>query len=224
MIPSTFHRIWFGPRPMPQQYVEFGQLWLDLHPGWTLTDWTYDTLPALTNQQVFNDCGETKPVRVGAAKPESVQAVQRADIASYEIIFKFGGVYLNCDIEPLRNINELCAGIEAFATWEADKLWISNAVLAGYPHHPFWLRCIERIPARMTRVKQLNWQTGPALVTETWRDHPRGVTVYPQSYFNPVSWTGSSVSGPTYAIHHWGHKTPDEVLWPVNSDDQLRSV
>lgn len=216
MIPSTFHRIWFGPKPMPARYVEYGEQWLNLHPGWTLTTWTYENLPKLVNQEIFDGIGTRWPIRAGAAKPETVVQVQQADIAAYEIVFKFGGVYLNCDIEPVRNIGPLLNTKRGgFLTWEADKLWISNAVLASYPHHPFWTECIARIPARMERGKQINWQTGPALVTETWRDHHDLMTVYPQSYFNPVSWQGQKAVGPTYAIHHWGHKTPDEKLWPA---------
>ena len=44
-IPQVIHRLWLGPRPMPQRFREFAQDWRDLNPGWECHDWSWHDLP-----------------------------------------------------------------------------------------------------------------------------------------------------------------------------------
>ena len=93
LIPRIFHRIWVGPDPLPAEYARYGQTWLDHHPGWELRFWTDDNFPD------------------GLRRPEAQERlrspVERANILRLEVVWRFGGVYVDTDFECRRSIEPL---------------------------------------------------------------------------------------------------------------------
>ena len=94
-IPKLIHRAWFGPREMPNEYVEYGEKWRDLNPSWHLIDWNYETVPQLINEDLFHECGTIWRPNPGAAKTTSITQVAQADLLGYELLYSFGGLYVN---------------------------------------------------------------------------------------------------------------------------------
>jgi mannosyltransferase OCH1-like enzyme len=84
-IPRTIHQIWFGPNPRPQQWMS---TWRERHPGWSYQLWTEETLPQLANQRLFETLGSLWH--------------GKADLARYEILHRYGGVYIDADAECVR--------------------------------------------------------------------------------------------------------------------------
>lgn len=225
MIPRLIHRLWLGPKEMPDRYKEYGSRWAELNPGWKVIDWDQDTLPIdqLRNRNVW-DLIEKNGVNSGAPMPQDQAiAVQRADVAGYELIYIHGGIYVNCDIEPIRPLEpwvDDTVGDRAFAGFE-DNRFLVNAVLGGPEKHPFWDRVLERLGPRYNAQykRMMNQVTGPYLLTETWREFGNQRTFYaaPREIFNPVHHSkimpGKYVTDfdmkrypTTIAVHHWGHK------------------
>ena len=239
VTPHLIHRLWFGPRPMPGLYQDFGARWAELNPGWVVHDWGYDDLPLLRNQYLFDRCGDTWGGISGAGKQGSAKQVQQADIAAYELVEQFGGVYVNCDLEPLKPLEPLLdeVGVKAFACVSPDAGFLSNAVLGGPAGHWFWGAVIDFLPVSVASkpIRAMNKQTGPALLTEVaerervwWASGVvDGSETYrrwgefaalPAAYFNPYGYQEMGREGgvfpDAYAEHHWGHRYLDEVLWP----------
>jgi hypothetical protein len=225
MIPRLIHRLWLGPKPMPERYVEYGQQWADMNPGWTVTDWNQDTLPVdwLRNANVW-DRIETEGVNPGAWMPQDqAVAVQRADVAGYEIVYTHGGIYLNCDIQPVRPLEpwiDDVVGDRAFSAFE-DQKYLVNAVMGGPKRHPFWRTVIDKLEPRYNRFPgyMMNIVTGPYLLTETYWEWKDDSTFYaaPRDVFNPIHHgeipAGSYVTDfdlerhpTTIGVHHWGHR------------------
>lgn len=233
MIPKTFHRIWLGQNPMPADYVEFGQTWLDLHPGWTLTDWgpqdskpvhfdynwELEPLPVLRNQKHFDALvGNPSPSGVATMPGWQATAVQQADIAAYELIWRFGGVYLNADIKCVKNIEPILE-VQNAAVYETEY-WVCNNVLVGEQYSEFFDKVINELPIRVDNMPGhfLNEQTGPWLLTDMHLRNPGMLYVYPREYFNPIGALSITpgVSAidlfrpedhpDSYGIHGWGHR------------------
>lgn len=234
LVPKKFHRIWIGPMDMPQDYVQYGRELLELHPDWTLTEWGEQNieptqigdrwwgrpLPTLRNQQHYQSL-------VDHPNPSGVQnmpgwqetAVQQADIASYELVWRFGGVYLNCDIKPVKNFEPILDGVSAAAVYETDY-WVCNCLLVGTPNNEFWNAVIEELPHRIDRMPGgfLQEQTGPHLLTDIHHKRPGELVVYPIESFNPidggtVEWGSNGVDlfninefPNSYGVHGWGHR------------------
>lgn len=228
MIEKFIHRLWLGPDTMPEEYAEYGRQWQQMNPDWTLLEWTYKNidLGAMINRNSWDIAEMTAKAQIPMDHQRAV-AVQRADILSYELVYRFGGVYLNTDIQPIRPLDELVeqTGERAFACYEGEyngRRYLVNAVLGGPKKHPFWKACIEDLPIRFFNSfgAPMETTTGPHLVTDIFeRGWPEDQFVaLDEYYFNPVHFgdieTGGDASDRVewakeqgaYGLHHWGHR------------------
>lgn len=103
-VPRTIHRVWLGDEPMPAEHERFGETFAQHHPGWTMRLWTDDDLAALDI---------TAAERERARTPSEL-----SNLVRYEVLHRFGGVYVDTDFECLRPLTPLLRGIDAFAALE----------------------------------------------------------------------------------------------------------
>ena len=197
-IPRIFHRIWLGGGQMPESFVTYGETWRRLHPGWEMMLWTEENLPPLTNRREFEE-GETP-----AAK---------ANVLRYEILDRFGGVYIDTDFECRKNIEPLIGeDVQAFVG-EMKNGQINNAIIGVPPGHTLTQELIRCLPGHALAYcgKPAAIRTGlqflNAIVRNRYADI---VTVLPFAVFYPYSplerllAVGNDNFGDaTYAIHHW---------------------
>jgi mannosyltransferase OCH1-like enzyme len=58
--------------------------------------------------------------------------IMRADFIRYCILYKYGGIYVDCDIHPIKQINHLFSKEHFFVRWNDDKKHLPyNAILGG---------------------------------------------------------------------------------------------
>lgn len=223
MIPRFIHQVWIGPDPCPAEFANWGIRWHVLHGGWGYRLWTNDALAEfpLRNQPLWD------------AAPDIVPGHEwqfRSDLARYEILAEYGGVYVDLDMEPLRPIDDLVAGVgDAFTVWETDNVWANNAVMGATHGHPWLIDLVGGLPAWIAEHpgKRPNVLSGPQYLT------PRltlDVTVLPSRLFYPYLWSDVGTRrerGPfpdAYAVHHWnntrkaraGRKVPRGMASPMS--------
>lgn len=211
----TIHRFWAGPKDIPIEYIRFGQEWARLNPTYTVVTW---------NEQVLEDFPDLKPIfddlyRRDAGRRGIELYVQMADVIGYALIERHGGVYVNCDMQPVKPLSDLPE--KAWASYEnySDFRIVNAAIGAPAPHDPFWQRIIEGLPARYfaNPTAEMVETTGPAYLTDMANAHMDETTVLPKETFNPVHWGEIEPGGDasawldklpenTIAVHHWGHK------------------
>lgn len=206
-IAKIVHRIWFGPYPMRQELIDYGKSW-EAH-GYELKLWTEKNLPELRNQAVYNDI-PNKQVNVGCGVPELGVWVQRADVVSYELIYEYGGIYANTDMECLRSLDPILEDVDAFAGWEVIGV-LSNALMGCTPKHPFFDAVIEELPYRFDRMRgcPMSESTGPRLLTDI-HEKRADLTAFPQTHFIPYGYEQMEEEWlphpEAYTSHHWGHR------------------
>lgn len=194
-IPRVIHHVWVGG-PIPGHLVAHIDTWEALHPSWEHRLWREADLDWLENQDLFDRAEEITP-HVGQL---------RADIARYEILYAFGGLYVDCDMHALRPVDPLM-GDRCWAAWETDGQWVNNAVLASEPGHPLWADAIAGLPdnVRRHRRRRPNVMTGPQYLTPLALEH--GITVHPSAAFYPYRWDELDRHAEdfpdAYAVHHW---------------------
>ena len=75
--------------------------------------------------------------------------IQRADCARYFYMLRYGGCYVDLDIESLKTLDPALQGMQVALAYMTDdtesELSIPNAFLASVPGHPFWMFVIKRI-------------------------------------------------------------------------------
>lgn len=204
VIPKIFHRIWLGPKPLPDYAVAYGAGWLANHPGWEMRLWTDHNLPPLVNQWAFD---------------HAMNYGHKGDLLRMELLRFFGGVYLDTDLECNKNIEPLLDGVEAFAgyTEPADfsfKAHFEQAILGARPRHRLFKKAV---------LEQGEWglrheRTGHIQQAAAWylahkieevygesvnaiepgRTQPLvfpDFTLFPKGYFYPFHWSEAGNPG-----------------------------
>lgn len=191
LIPKTFHQIWLGGKERPHRFLRYAESWVRHHPNWEYKLWTEDDLFPLINQTQFE-----------AARTMA----QKSDILRYEILLKYGGVYLDTDFECLKNIEVLLFELTAFSSFEDNQGTISNALMGSTSGHRAIAEIIKRLPHNFDPDRPPCDITGPQLLTHCVRDRS-DITIFHQQVFYPVHYSGR-VWGPlseAFATHHWAH-------------------
>lgn len=227
MIPRILHQVWLSPdsdskrSPIPQIYQDWTAQFLALHPDWEYKLWTEENFTELDSVAGLNCgvlCHTIKPVENPALPTVPLTVSSRSNIVRLFALYQYGGVYLDMDVEPLRNMDELLEhdrlyGNTAFAGEILPPGFnlrgLNNSVLGTRGQHPWIYDQISRLP----RFMGLAPPWGPHLLNASWADYR--VWPYPQHYFYPYLWDnknqvndrfaayGPSAPGGSYLVHHW---------------------
>lgn len=203
---------------MPEAYRQFGARWEDLNPGWVVIDHGEEILQLWPDlAEVINHLYERDEGR------DSIELhVQVADVVGYAVLREYGGVYVNCDMEPLRPLDGRLPD-SAWASYEnhEDHRIVNAAMGAPSAGDPFWVKLLEELPARYFSrpYDEMVMSTGPGFLTD-FANHNSMTdripfVVFPKSTFNSIHWKQINPGGDAFgfhypedaiAVHHWGHK------------------
>ena len=209
-IPKIIHHTWIGDDSLPEAERGMMQKWRQHHPEWEMRLWTKDNLPTLQNQALYDSRKNTG---------------HRADVLRYELMYQFGGVYVDMDMECQKPIDDLIAECEGFAgriqpTREVTGIqYLEIAILGSVPGHPLFAQAIDMLP---------NWyeahegygvpvRTGPQYFQaqylawradgEQYRGEHRDFLLFKPPLFFPYTWQererGWDAHPDAYAVHRW---------------------
>jgi mannosyltransferase OCH1-like enzyme len=133
VIPRIIHQVWVGPDPLPERFSEYQRTWRDHHPDWDLRFWTDGNLPE------------------DLRRPESYDRlrspIERCDLLRLELVWREGGVYVDCDFECLRPLDPLLEGTD-FLLGYSKPGRVNHALMGAIPHHPLLGRALDEIRPR----------------------------------------------------------------------------
>jgi len=184
-IPKIIHFMWIGS-DLPKIYDGNIKDWKNKNPNFEVVVWddkaVNEFLQGRKLEQIFHSSNN-----MGI----------KSDVARYEILKQYGGLYLDTDFICLSSEFEFIHDNLSFyscCSFE-KKLNIFNGMLAAEPNHPIINLCIENcdlsrcqsIACESTRVL---YQTGPYLftrciVTYLYNTHRDNEVVFPAQYFYP---------------------------------------
>lgn len=164
-IPRILHRV------VPERIDPEAERWwagfAELHPDWTLMTHRDPLEPA--------EWPET------SAKWGDVEnGAQLADLIRLEALWRWGGIYVDEDVEPYRSLEPLLP-LSAFAAWE-DERTVPNAVMGAVPAHPAIRDCLDLM---LARVPGPTWEAGPGVTTAILPGRP-DVLLFPPGAFYAV--------------------------------------
>ncbi|AVP87417.1 hypothetical protein phytr_4680 [Candidatus Phycorickettsia trachydisci] len=134
LIPKVMHHVWDGD--LPPLYQNYFDECKKLHPDWEFKFWSDEDIRSLNleNQDLYD---------------KSRDYAGRSDIARYEILYKFGGVYRDLDVKCLRPIDDLNHKYDFFAPIEYPiTYWpavINNGIIGANAGHPVLKRTLDII-------------------------------------------------------------------------------
>src|SRR5688500_13370068 len=111
-------------------------LWKQLHPEWEHVTWTMSNLPPLVNWGLFD---------------QSENTGHRSDVLRLELMQRFGGVYADLDMVPLKPLDPLldCEGFLGQIPPSPRDICVQRvetAVIGSVPGNPFIARLVRDLP------------------------------------------------------------------------------
>lgn len=210
MIPKIIHYCWFGGKPLPESALKCIASWKKFLPDYELKEW---------NESNF----DVKMVRFTQEAYALKQYAFVSDYARFWILYNYGGVYFDTDVELIKPIDDIIergpfTGME-IPYKKASGLWginpgvgiacdKENALLKDF------LQCYSakhfvnlRGSFSTTVVKMVSKKMNvlPYDMDSAGIAHFLNMSVYPREYFCPLNYeTGEmSVTENTRSIHHY---------------------
>ncbi len=225
-IPRIIHQIW-NTDAVPDKFKAFRESCFKHHPDWQYRLWTAE------DQRVF--LKQYYPWFLPLFDAYTVP-IKRADVVRYFLLWHYGGVYADLDMEFLKPIDSLLAGKKLILGKEPDAhlltdaykelsldFLLCNAVMASVPGHSFWGMVVEEVIARRF-VHLVVDSTGPLMLTYAYKKYSEkeNISIEPSDVFYPVTQM-ESLAGiaerldysrllekNAHAIHHWSGSWSEE--------------
>jgi len=202
-IPKVIHYCWFGGNPMPELAQKCIASWKKYCPDYEIKEWN-ETNIDINSIDYMREAYEEK------AWPFV------SDVARLQIIYEYGGIYLDTDVEILRSFDPLLDD-GAFMGLEDGKHVASGLGFGAEKNHKLIKSLLDDYRGRhfCNADGTLDRTACPAaqsvffrkagLVEKDMRQELCGAVIYPSEFFCPRSFhTGLlTLTDHTYSIHHY---------------------
>lgn len=203
MIPKKIHYIWFGGKPLPKEVKKCINSWKKYCPDYEIIEWNESNYDLEKNEYVKKAYEQKKYAFL-------------ADYVRLDVIYEHGGIYLDTDVELIKNLDNLLEndgyiGMEEIGTintgqgfgakkhhpfikenkeyYEKNKFWDSNGNFEK-------VICVE-ITTKLLKahgLKEINKMQKIA-----------NMKIFPVEYFCPIVMGTNKlkITKNTYSIHHF---------------------
>ena len=217
VIPKLIHAIWFSGDPMPELYLRCLESWRKYAPDYEIKIWNLETY-----------------------KPDKClffeQAIEHknwafaSDYARADLLYRYGGIYMDLDVEMLRPVDDLLYN-DAYMSFESLDRIECGSGMGSRPGHPIIKEICESYEKRPYLKADGTWDnsTCPVRYTQVIEKHGlkkdggfqfvEDITVYPFEVLTGKSFdTGIIYSSDlSYTVHHHnGSWIPDPAHKAMN--------
>lgn len=218
-ISKIIHQIWIGTKPSPSKFMN---TWKEKNPDFEYIFW---------NESEIEKRGikfETQD------KIDSMEEINgKADIIRWELLWIYGGVFLDADSICIEPVDDILMNNEAFAGYENETVregLVATGTMGFPPKHPLCREAIDWIknnPVSFKKTGQRAWfNVGPGLLTRLLMSNKYpNFKIFPSHYFLPFHYTGLKYEGhdKIYAYQEWGStKQNYEIMNTIELPTELK--
>lgn len=191
MIPKVIHYCWFGRNPLSPLALECIASWKKFLPDYEIKEWNEDNFDV-----------NIIPYTAEAYRAKKYAFV--SDYARFWILYHYGGVYFDTDVEVIRPIDDILAK-GAFMGFEKDPdKWQDGYVNPGlgfavYPEMDLLKDLMNKYHNLHFILSDGSFNMSNTIVTYTTQvlesvgmkqitgiQELKGITLYPSEYFAPI--------------------------------------
>ncbi|MEG1848757.1 MAG: glycosyltransferase [Lachnospiraceae bacterium] len=200
---KIIHYFWFGHHEKPELVQRCIASWKQQMPDWKIIEWNE------TNYDV--NCIPYSKEAYEAHKYAFV-----SDYARCKVIYEYGGVYLDTDVELLKPLDDLVNRCQGFMGFELEETVNPGSILASDKGNALLGEiCRAYQKASFIENGKLNLKTVVEFTTEILLLHGlnpngteqiiEGITIFPKEYFSPMDIYTEEliITEHTYSIHHY---------------------
>lgn len=210
MIPKVIHYCWFGRGQMPKLALKCIESWKKYCPDYEIKEWNEDNF-------------DVNAIPYTREAYEARKFAFVSDYARFWILYRYGGLYFDTDVEVIRPFDDIVArgpfmGCEQDASSGATRPSVAPGLGLGVnPGLGLYREILDLYAGLHFRNTDgtLNLKTVVQYTTELLCQHGlqnkaevqqvAGVWVYPKEYFNPTDMSNLKIrtTEHTHSIHHY---------------------
>lgn len=205
MIPKVIHYCWFGKGQLPKLAQNCLDSWKKYCPDYEIICWNEDNYDVTKNKYMLDAYNAKKWGFV-------------PDYARLDIIYRFGGIYLDTDVELIKPLDELLSDNKGFAGVEIPGQIALGLGFGAEKNNPI-------IKLMLDHYEKLNFYNAdgsmnlipsPLLQTQLLKEHGLNeanslqviencFSIFPKDYFNPYNFENGKIeiTSNTFSIHHY---------------------
>jgi mannosyltransferase OCH1-like enzyme len=172
-VPKIVHLTW-KTEMIPGMAEHWLRQWEKTNPDWQVWFWTDEYLEKFMNKfKRYIDFDRYD------------QAISKADVVRYFILYEYGGVYADLDVEPLASLNPLVDAYSCILSQEPDEhakllrphymnsfdILACNAIMMCRPRHPYFKFILENLQRKFETESDVIEQTGPSMVARIHEEY-----------------------------------------------------
>ena len=203
MIPKVIHYCWFGHKPLPKLALKCIESWKKYLPDYEIKEWNESNFDINIVQYTKEAYATKKYAFV-------------SDYARFWILYKYGGLYFDTDVEVIRPIDDIIAK-GSFMGHENELTVNPGLGLSAVPGLSFYKEILD-LYATLNFVNKTGTLNLTTVVEYTTRkllkyglndenkiQEVANIYIYPIDYFNPISVQDGKlrITDNTRTIHHY---------------------
>ena len=225
MIPKIIHYCWFGGNPLPGLAQKCIASWKKFCPDYEIKEW---------NESNY----DVRKIQYIAQAYDAKKYAFVSDYARFDILYEYGGVYLDTDVELIKSLDEIIKQ-GAFCGIERPGSINAGLGIGSYAGNPIFREILDSYQSAkfINTDGTYNLKTVVVRVSDIFKKYGfsdkeeiqevAGFTIYPAEYFCPkdlLSWE-TNLTENTYSIHHFSaswldiNNIPGETLIKKYLDD-----
>lgn len=203
MIPKIIHYCWFGEQPLTDEAVKCIESWKKYCPDYEIIQWNEKNYNLKINKYVYSAY-------------QSKKWAFLTDYVRLDVVYEYGGVYLDTDVELIRPLDSLLE-YDAYMGMEQPGRVATGLGFGAIKKHEFILENKkayegEELLNNDGFLKQITCVTVTTDLLKKYglNDNAtiqkiRNVTIFPPEYFCPIVMGTSKLrtTSKTYSIHHY---------------------
>ncbi len=212
VIPKIIHGIWFSKEPMPELYQKCLESWRKHSPDYEIKIWDLDMYKP-DHCLFFEQAIEHKNWSFAS------------DYTRADLLYRYGGVYMDLDVEMLRSIDDLLYN-DAYMSFESLDRIECGSGMGAKPAHPIMKEICESYKNRPYLREDGIWDnsTCPVRYTKVIEKHGLkknggfqfvdDITIYPFEVLTGKSFDTGIIYNTdlSYTLHHHnGSWIPDKA-------------
>ena len=203
MIPKKIHYVWIGGAKGNLENICIN-IWKEKLPSYEIIEWNeknFDIEKEIKGKKFLEECYRQKLWAF------------IADYMRLKVLYEQGGLYMDTDIQVLKDLTPLMEENKLFFGYESEE-YVNGAIIGAEPHHPF---IKDMLDFYNEDVMKSDLYTIPKIMTymlnEKYEKIDRNnfsndIKVYDEEYFYPFGfkdeYTDDCITENTYVIHWWG--------------------
>lgn len=203
-IPKLIHYIWFGHGEKSELIQKCMKTTAEKMVDWTIKEWTEDNYD-ITKCDYCREAYEKRKYAFAS------------DYARFDLLYRYGGIYLDTDVELLKKIPEGMLVCQGFTGVESNNKIAPGLIFASEAGNPIVREILDEYERDhfVQPDGKLNMRTVVDRVSEVFERHGfhvdgaeqdiEGIHVYPAEYFCAFDFVERQfhITDKTVSIHHY---------------------